>query len=124
MTAQVLAAALLGMAAFAAAVGGFLALGLATERHWQEAGKISRGPRLRWCLQALGALALLVSLLCCAALRRHGVGFVPWIACVTAAVWIAIGLLSHERLNAARVARVAGLLAAGSCVMALALRFA
>lgn len=124
MTAQVLAAALLGMAAFAAAIGGFLALGLTTERHWQEAGKVSRRPRLRRCVQALGALALFASLLCCAALRRNGVGFVPWIGCVTAAVWIAIGLLSHERLNTARVARVAGLLAAGSYVMALALRFA
>jgi len=123
MTAQVLAAALLGMSAFAAAVGGFLAFGLTTERHWQEAGKASRGPRLRKCVQALGALALLASLLCCAALRRNGVGFVPWIACLTAAVWIAIGLLSHERLDAARVACLAGLLAAGGCVMAMVLRF-
>lgn len=124
MTAQVLAAALLGMAAVAAAVGGFLAFGLATEHRWQAAGEARLRPRLRKCVQALGALALFASLLCCAALRRHGVGFVPWIACLTAAVWIAIGFLSHERLDAARVARVAGLLAAGSCVMALALRFA
>ncbi len=120
MTAQVLAAALLGMAAFAAAVGGFLAFGLTTERHWQEAGKVNRMPRR---VQALGALALLASLLCCAALRRHGYGFVPWIAFLTAAVWIAIGLLSQTRLNAARVARLAGMLAAASCMAALALRF-
>ncbi|MDY0960497.1 DUF3325 family protein [Massilia sp. CFBP9026] len=123
MTAQVLAAALLGMAAFAAAVGGFLALGLTTERHWQEAGKVGRRPRLRRCVQALGALALIASLLCCAALRRNGYGFVPWIAFLTAAVWIAIGLLSQTRLNAARVARLVGMLAAASCMAALVLRF-
>jgi hypothetical protein len=104
-----LPAALFGLSALAAAVAGFLALGLAMERHC----KLS---------QALGALALLVSLLCCSGLRPQGYGFVPWIGCLTAAAWIAIGLLAHGGQTAVRTARLAAGLAALGCVGALALR--
>lgn len=97
----------------AAAVTGFLALGLAMERHWRDA----RGA------QALGALALLVSLLYCRALRAQGYGFVPWIGCLTAAAWIAIGLLSHDVAIATRAARLAAAAAALGGMAALALRF-
>lgn len=120
---QLAVAALFGISAFAAAVAGFLALGLTMERHWQEAcGAVCR-PHLRTTVQALGALALTVSLLCCAQLRAQGHGFVPWIGCLTAAVWIAIGLLAYGAVTAARVVRVAGLLATVSCVTAMVLRF-
>ncbi len=123
MTTQVLVVALFGMAAFAASLSGFLALGLATDRHWQEAAETMHRPRLRKLVQAFGALALLASLLCCGALRTHGHGFVPWIACLTAAVWIAIGLLSYGVAAAARTLRLTAGLAALGCVAALALRF-
>ena len=108
-----LPATLFGLSALAAAVAGFLALGLAMERHWRHA----RGA------QALGALALLVSLLCCRELRAQGYGFVPWIGCLTAAAWIAIGLLSHDVTAATRVARLAAVAAALGGMVALALRF-
>ena len=104
-----LPATLFGLSALAAAVAGFLALGLAMERHC----KLS---------QALGALALLVSLLCCSALRAQGYGFVPWIGCLTAAAWIAIGLLAHDVATAMRAARLAAVSAALGGMMALALR--
>lgn len=121
---QLVVAALFGTSAFAAAVAGFLALGLTMERHWQEACGTLRRPRVRNTAQALGALALFVSLLCCAQLRAQGHGFVLWIGCLTAAVWIAIGLLSYGAVAAAHVVRVAGVLAALSCVTAMVLRFA
>lgn len=113
---------LLGLSAFAAAVAGVLALGLAMERPWQEAWGALPRPRMRAAVQALGALALLVSLLCCAELRAQGRGFVPWIGCLTAAAWIAIGLLSYQTVTAARVLRVAGLLAGLGSMTAMALR--
>jgi hypothetical protein len=104
-----LPAALFGLSALASAVAGFLAIGLTMERHCRLA-------------RVLGALALLVSLLCCSALRARGYGFVPWIGCLTAAAWIAIGLLSHSAATAARMARLAAVAAALGCVAALALR--
>ena len=118
-----LPAMLFGLSAFAAAVAGFLALGLAMERHWQEACGALPHPRRQATLQALGALALLVSLLCCEALHEGGRGFVLWVGCLTAAVWIAIGLLTYGTPAAARTARLAFVLAAASCMTALALRF-
>ena len=120
---QLAVAALFGMSAFAAAVAGFLALGLTMERHWQEACGALRRPRVRNTVQALGMLALLVSLLCCAELRAQGRGFVLWVGCLTAAVWVAIGLLAYGTVTAARVVRVAGVLAVVSCVMAMVPRF-
>ena len=118
-----MATVLFGLCAFAAAVAGFLALGLTMERPWQEACGALRRSRMRAAVQALGALALLVSLLCCAQLSVQGRGFVPWIGCLTAAAWITIGLLSYGTVAAARVVRVAGLLAGLSGVTAMALRF-
>ncbi|WP_306397461.1 DUF3325 family protein [Telluria beijingensis] len=118
-----LATFLLGLAAFAAAVAGFLALGLSMERHWQDACGALRRPRVRTTVQGLGLLSLLVSLGCCAGLRAQGFGFVPWIGCVTAAAWVAIGLLSHGAATAARVVRLSGVLAAVGCVVAMVLRF-
>lgn len=109
---------LFGLSAFAAAVAGFLALGLTMERHWRDA----RGA-VRTTVQALGGLALLVSLLCCSALRAQGYGFVPWIGCLTAAAWIAIGLLSHDVATATRAARLAAVAAALGGLAALALRY-
>jgi len=120
---QLVVAALFGTSAFAAAVAGFLALGLTMERHWRETCGALRRPRARNAVQALGALTLLVSLLCCAELRAEGHGFVPWIGCLTAAAWITIGLLSYGAVAAARVVRLAGALAAVSCVTAMILRF-
>ncbi|WP_137173507.1 DUF3325 family protein [Massilia sp. HP4] len=120
---QLVVATLFGVAAFAAAVAGLLTLGLTMERHWQEACGALRRPRVRNTVQALGALALLVSLLCCVELRAQGRGFVLWIGCLTAAVWIAIGLLAYGTVAAARVVRVVGGLAAASCVTAMVLRF-
>ena len=114
---------LFALTAFCTAVVGFLALGLAMERHWQDAdGALSR-PGIRNTVQALGALALLVSLLCCAQLRTQGHGFVLWIGCLTAAVWGAIGLLSYRTATAARAVRLASLLAVVSCITAMVLRF-
>lgn len=104
-----LPATLFGLSALAAAVAGFLALGLAMERRC----KLS---------QALGALALLVSLLCCSGLRPQGYGFVPWIGCLTVGAWIAIGLLSHDVPTATRAARLAAVAAALGGMAALALR--
>jgi len=114
---------LLGPSAFAAAVAGFLALGLTMERHWQEACGALHRPRVRTTVQALGLMSLLVSLGCCAGLGAQGYGFVAWIGCVTAAAWIAIGLLSYGPATAARVARVSGAAAAVGCVIAMVLRF-
>lgn len=103
-----LPATLFGLSALAAAVAGFLAIGLTMERHCRLA-------------RMLGALALLVSLLCCSAVRAQGYGFVPWIGCLTAAAWIAIGLLSHSVATATRAARLAAGAAALSYVAALVL---
>lgn len=116
-----LTSALLGLTAVCAAVAGFLALGLAMERPWQQACGALPRPRMRAAVQALGALALLASLLCCAELRVQGRGFVPWIGCLTAAAWVAIGLLSHGTVTAARMLRVTGLLAGMSGVTAMLL---
>jgi len=118
-----LVAALFAVSALAAAVAGFLALGLSMERHWRELYGALRRPRVRRALQALGALALFASLLCCAALREQGLGFVPWIGCLTVAVWIAIGLLAYGTPMAARVVRLTGVVATVGCVTAMVLRF-
>lgn len=117
-----LVTALFGMSAFAAAVAGFLALGLTMERHWQEACGALRRPRVRNTVQALGALALLLSLLCCAQLRAQGQGFTLWIGCLTAAVWIAIGLLTHDLPTSARALRIVAAAATAACLAAIVLR--
>ena len=118
-----LVAALFAVSAMAAAVAGFLALGLSMERHWRELCGALHRTRMRKLVQAVGALALLASLLCCAALREQGLGFVPWIGCLTVAVWIAIGLLAAGTPLAARVVRMTGVVATVGCVTAMVLRF-
>lgn len=103
------------IAALASAAGGFTALSLAMDRHWE--GLYGRGnlpsDQRRKLLRWSGAAGLLVSLLVCIDLWGASQGWVAWAGVMTAA---AIGLVLTLTYAARAIVRVG--LAAG--VIALA----
>lgn len=97
-------AVLLACAAFASALGGFIALSLAMDRHHEDA--FGRGttagawtPRLRW-----GGSALLVlSLGCSLGLQGRTMGWVLWLGALTAAAQAVVLIVSYWPAKARRI---------------------
>jgi hypothetical protein len=77
----------LALAGLGSALAGFLCLGLAMDRHWEQLHGRGTEPRpalKRW-LHLGGIGGLVVSLLACIALRGAGQGWVAWAGMLTVA---------------------------------------
>lgn len=109
-----------GLAALASALGGFFALGLAMDRHYEDSfGRgSSPGRKARW-LQAGGALGLVLSLVVCSGLRGAAQGAVLWCGVMTASAIVVALMLSYAPRHSARVLAATSTVA----VMALAMRW-
>lgn len=106
-------AVLLAGAAFAAALGGFLALGLAMDRHHEDAyGRGSLPGRGRPWLRGAGTVLLLLSLAASLALQDGAQGWVLWFGVLTAAALAVAGAFTYLP------ARAFGI---GACAASLAL---
>ncbi|MES2584693.1 MAG: DUF3325 domain-containing protein [Pseudomonadota bacterium] len=106
----------LACAAFSAALGGFTALSLAMERHFQDSFGRNRTPG-RWVpwLRAAGMCGLVVSLLVCLAVQGATQGWVLWLGVMTAAAIAVVNVLSFAPRWSVRI----GLLGAAACLLAL-----
>jgi len=117
------AAAMMALGAFGSATGGFTALSLAMDRHWQDAyGRGSEpGPGRRRLLRLGGSLALLVSLLACMALWGGPKGWVAWAGILTVAALASSLTLTYAGRTVARLgwsAGAAAVLLLGAAVLA------
>lgn len=83
-------------AAFSSALGGFTALSLAMDRHFEDSFGRGRSPG-RWLvwLRIAGTLGLLVSLLACLAAQGRSQGWVLYCGVLTAAALTVVGVLSY-----------------------------
>ncbi len=100
--------------AFSAALGGFAALSLAMDRHFEDGfGRGQSVGRWRAWLRAAGALGLAVSLLACLAAQGTSQGWVLYFGVLTAAALPLVLVLTYVPRWALRVC-VAGL--GGMCV--------
>jgi Na+(H+)/acetate symporter ActP len=110
------------IAALSSAAGGFTALSLAMDRHWEALHGRGNLPsdqtrrRLRWS----GSGGLLVSLLVCLSVWGPSQGWVAWAGMLTASAIGLVLVLSY----AARVMVRVGWVAGGISVVTLALRAA
>ena len=112
-------AAILTAASFAAAVGGFFALSLAIDRHYEDSFGRGREPgRRRPWMRAAGAFALLVSLLVCCHLRGAAQGWVLWFGTLTAGAWVVVLVMSYAPRRATGLAVAAGVLALAALLCA------
>jgi hypothetical protein len=114
-------AGLLACGSFAAALGGFSALALAMDRHYEDAFGRGRSPgRWRRWMQAGGALLLAASLVASLRLQGGSVGWVLWFGTLTAAALGTVAVATWRPAQAARVSVVAAvlaLLAVGGCLL-------
>ncbi|WP_166454847.1 DUF3325 domain-containing protein [Duganella aquatilis] len=112
---------ILGMvAALASAVGGFTALSLAMDRHWEALhgrGNLPTG-RTRRTLRRSGAAGLLVSLLVCLDVWGGSQGWVAWAGMLTAAAIGMVLVLTYAARAMVRVGWIAGGLGAAAVVLA------
>jgi hypothetical protein len=88
--------AALATAAFSAALGGFAALGLAMERHFQDSFGRNTAPGhwLPW-LRLGGVAGLALSLLTCLAVQGSTQGWVLWWGMLTVAAATVVSVLSY-----------------------------
>ena len=98
-------------ALFASALGGFVTLSLAMDRHYEDARGRGRtpGPSRPW-QQLGGAALLLLSLIAALRLRGPAMGWVLWLGALTAAALVVVGLVSYRPGWARRVGAVASVL--------------
>ncbi len=91
-----MSSAALATAAFSAALGGFAALGLAMERHFQDSfgRNATPGRWLPW-LRLGGVAGLVLSLLACLAVQGATQGWVLWWGVLTAAAATVVCVLSY-----------------------------
>ncbi|MRW92039.1 DUF3325 family protein [Duganella sp. FT80W] len=110
------------IAAWSGATGGFAALSLAMDRHWEALHGRGNLPsdRQRNLLRWAGTGSLLLSLLVCLFMWGASQGWVAWAGTLTAA---AIGLVLVLSYAAAAIVRV-GLAAGGVAAVSLALTLA
>ena len=100
---------LLPRAALSAALGGFYALSLAMDRHYEDSFGRGRSPgRARRWLQAAGTIALLLSMLLCFSLKGGGQGTVLWCGLLTVAALAVSITLSYAPRHAMRLMFGAG----------------
>ena len=113
-------AGLLAAAAFAAAVSGFFALGLAMDRHYEDSFGRGQAPgRRRPWMRAAGAGALLVSLAVCCHLRGAAQGGVLWFGTLTAGAWVVVLVMGYAPRRATGLGVAAGALALSLSLVAL-----
>ena len=113
-------AGLLTAAAFAAAVSGFFALGLAMDRHYEDSFGRGQAPgRRRPWMRAAGAVALLVSLAVCCHLRGAAQGGVLWFGTLTAGAWVVVLVMGFAPRRATGLGVAAGALALSLSLVAL-----
>ncbi|QOF78108.1 DUF3325 domain-containing protein [Variovorax sp. 38R] len=98
-------------ALFASALGGFVTLSLAMDRHYEDAHGRGRtpGPSRPW-QQLGGAVLLLLSLVAALRLRGPAMGWVLWLGALTAAALVVVGLVSYRPAWARRIGAVASVL--------------
>lgn len=107
--------------ALAAALGGFCALSLAMDRHYEDSFGRGREPgRWRAWLQAGGSLALLLSLAGCWALRGAAQGTVLWCGVLTVGGVLTALTLTYAPRHALRLLAGAGGLALVLLLVAVA----
>ncbi|MDM0028092.1 DUF3325 domain-containing protein [Variovorax saccharolyticus] len=100
------------MSAGAGALGGFLSLCLAMDRHHEDAyGRGTTPGRRRPWLRAAGAAMLVLSLGASLGLQGPTRGWVLWFGMLTAAALAAAGIASYAPRRAARIGMAAALLA-------------
>ncbi|WP_295857298.1 DUF3325 domain-containing protein [uncultured Xylophilus sp.] len=98
--------------AFASALGGFSALGLAMDRHFEDGfGRGRTSDRARPWLRVAGGLGLLSSLLACCVLRGSAQGWVLWFGMLTASAVAVVLVMSYAPRQSARVLVAAGAVA-------------
>lgn len=103
---------LLVCAACAGALGGFLALSLAMDRHHEDAyGRGTTAGRRRPWLRAAGAALLVLSFCASLGLKGPTQGWVLWFGMLTAAALATVGIASYAPRRAARIGIAAALLA-------------
>jgi len=111
---------LLGCAAFAGALAGFLALSLAMDRHHEDAyGRGTTPGRRRPWLRAAGTALLLLSLGASLGLQGATQGWVLWFGVLTAAALQVVGIVGYAPRQAARIGLCAALLAVASLLPGL-----
>jgi hypothetical protein len=110
------------LAALGAAAAGFGALGLAMDRHWQAIHGNAPAPRQRRTLQLLGAVALLLSLGCCLAVRDTGQAIVLWCGVLSVAAWGSVAVLTYGARHAGSSAASAAMVACATVALGLVLR--
>jgi hypothetical protein len=99
-----------------AAFSGFTALGLAMDRHWEDAfGRGSSAGPLRHWLRAGGAAGLWLSLMASLELTHNAQGWVVWFGVMTIAAIGVVLVLSYapQRAKAIGSAATAGVVLAG-----------
>ncbi|MCZ2499343.1 DUF3325 family protein [Xylophilus sp. Kf1] len=97
------------LAALGAALGGFYALSLAMDRHYEDSfGRGASPGRARRWLQAAGTLALLLSMVLCCRLKGGGQGTVLWCGLLTVAALLVCLTLSYAPRHAMRLMFGAG----------------
>jgi len=100
------------LAAFAAALGGFIALSLAMDRHHEDAFGRGRSPgRWRRPLQGAGSALLLLSLAACLAAQGAVIGWVLWFGSLTAAALCTVLVAGYAAKRAAAIGVAAASLA-------------
>ncbi|WPB55309.1 DUF3325 domain-containing protein [Xylophilus sp. GOD-11R] len=105
----------------AAALGGFCALGLAMDRHYEDSFGRGREPgRWRPWLQVAGSLGLLLSLLGCWSLRGPAQGTVLWCGVLTAGGVATALMLTYAPRHAVRVLGAAAVGATSLMLVAMA----
>ncbi|QRF61723.1 DUF3325 family protein [Variovorax paradoxus] len=108
------------LAAFAAALGGFIALSLAMDRHHEDAFGRGRSPgRWRRPLQGAGSALLLLSLAACLAAQGAVIGWVLWFGALTAAALCTVLVASYAAKHAAAIGVAAASLAMPCLALAL-----
>ncbi len=91
-----MSSAALATAAFSAALGGFAALGLAMERHFQDSfGRNATPGRWRPWLQVAGVAGLVLSLGACLSVQGPTQGWVLWWGVLTAAAIAVVAVLGY-----------------------------
>ena len=99
----------LPLAALTAALGGFYALSLAMDRHYEDSfGRGSSPGRARRWLRVAGGVALLLSMVLCFSLEGTGQGTVLWCGLLTVAALLVSLTLSYAPRHAMRLMFGAG----------------
>ena len=110
------------IAGLSSAAGGFTALSLAIDRHWEALHGRGNLPsdQQRRMLRWAGSAGLLVSLLVCVSIWGSAQGWVAWAGMMTAAAVSLVLMLSYRAHSIVRIGWAAGVVALASSAATLA----